>query len=80
MSIQIFAELEGKFAYLTPPIENAGLYRGLAELKQTIDAYRQSTNADEREKLFLSIEELGRQMNFTLPNDGGASHRRLSSL
>jgi len=69
-----YAEL---ISYLTPPIENAGLYKGLAELKDTINAYRQSTNEGERERLFSSIEELSRQMNFTLPNE---DTQRLSSL
>jgi magnesium chelatase subunit H len=49
-----YAEL---VSYLTPPIENAGLYRELASLRETLMAYRQSTNEAEREQLFLSIEE-----------------------
>jgi len=72
-----YAEL---ISYLTPPIENAGLYKGLAELKDTINSYRQSTNEAERERLFSSIEELGGQMNFTVPEDGASSQQRLSSL
>ena len=72
-----YAEL---ISYLTPPIENAGLYKGLAELKDTINSYRQSTNEAERERLFSSIEELGRQINFTVPEDGASSQQRLSSL
>src|SRR5436190_178352 len=47
----------GLISYLTPPIEDAGLYKGLAELKDTINAYRQSTNEQERELLFESIEQ-----------------------
>src|ERR1041385_6507279 len=37
-----YAEL---ISYLTPPIENAGLYRELAALKDLVMAYRQSTSA-----------------------------------
>jgi magnesium chelatase subunit H len=56
-----YAEL---ISYLTPPIENAGLYRELAGLKEMLIAYRQSTKEDEREKLFESIEELSAKLNF----------------
>jgi len=56
-----YAEL---ISYLTPPIENAGLYKGLAELKEMLMAYRQSANEDERKKLFESIEELSGTLNF----------------
>ncbi len=57
-----YAEL---ISYLTPPIENAGLYRELAGLKELVMAYRQSTNENEREKLFESIEALSRELHFT---------------
>jgi magnesium chelatase subunit H len=56
-----YAEL---ISYLTPPIENAGLYRELAGLKDLLMAYRQSNNEFERERLFESIEELSAQLNF----------------
>jgi magnesium chelatase subunit H len=56
-----YAEL---ISYLTPPIENAGLYRELAGLKEMLLAYRQSTEESERERLFESIEELSRLTNF----------------
>ena len=55
-----YAEL---ISYLTPPIENAGLYRGLAALKESITAYRQATDEGERESLFQSIEEGSRVLN-----------------
>jgi magnesium chelatase subunit H len=57
-----YAEL---ISYLTPPIENAGLYRELAGLKELVMAYRQSTNENEREKLFESIATLSRELHFT---------------
>ncbi len=56
-----YAEL---ISYLTPPIENAGLYRDLAGLKDLVMAYRQSTNENEREKLFEAIETLSRELHF----------------
>jgi magnesium chelatase subunit H len=55
-----YAEL---VSYLTPPIENAGLYRELATLKDLITSYRQSTNEPERERLFASIEDYSKQLN-----------------
>jgi magnesium chelatase subunit H len=52
-----YAEL---ISYLTPPIENAGLYKELAGLKDLVMAYRQSTNESERARLYDSIEALSR--------------------
>ncbi len=50
-----YAEL---ISYLTPPIENAGLYKELAGLKDLVMAYRESRNDVERARLYASIEEL----------------------
>lgn len=61
-----YAEL---ISYLTPPIENAGLYKELASLKELMTAYRQATDEREREHLFMTIEELARTANFTLEAD-----------
>jgi magnesium chelatase subunit H len=58
-----YAEL---ISYLTPPIENAGLYKGLASLKDSIMAYRQATDEDERQELFSVIEEARRDLNLGL--------------
>lgn len=55
-----YAEL---ISYLTPPLENAGLYREFAELKELVTAYRQSTNEQERENLFGVIEESSCRLN-----------------
>jgi len=55
-----YAEL---ISYLTPPIENAGLYRELASLKDLVMNYRQSTDEVERERLFESIQECSRGLN-----------------
>ncbi len=60
-----YAEL---ISYLTPPIENAGLYKGLAALKDSITAYRQATDQQERERLFQSIEECSRELNLNSPS------------
>src|SRR6266852_2139762 len=57
-----YAEL---ISYLTPPLENAGLYKGLASLKDLLMAYRQATDEPERERLFGSIKECSGSLNFT---------------
>lgn len=64
-----YAEL---ISYLTPPIENAGLYRELATLKDLVMSYRQSTNEPERKRLFESIEEYSWQLN--LNATAGVNH------
>ena len=64
-----YAEL---ISYLTPPIENAGLYRELATLKDLVMSYRQSTNEPERERLFESIEQYSCQLN--LNATAGVNH------
>ncbi|MEO8434968.1 MAG: cobaltochelatase subunit CobN [Pyrinomonadaceae bacterium] len=56
-----YAEL---ISYLTPPIENAGLYKDLISLKDLIMAYRQAADDQERTRLFGSIEECSRGLNF----------------
>jgi magnesium chelatase subunit H len=56
-----YAEL---ISYLTPPIENAGLYKELAGLKDLVMAYRQSTKEAERDRLYQSIEALQQQNHF----------------
>jgi magnesium chelatase subunit H len=56
-----YAEL---ISYLTPPIENAGLYKDLAGLKEMLMAYRQTSDEAEREKLFASIEVMSGRLNF----------------
>jgi len=58
-----YAEL---ISYLTPPIENAGLYKELSELKDLVMAYRQSANESEKIRLYESIEELTRQTHLSV--------------
>jgi magnesium chelatase subunit H len=57
-----YAEL---ISYLTPPIENAGLYKDLNTLKDLIMSYRQSTDERERERLFEGIGECAGTLNLT---------------
>jgi len=56
-----YAEL---ISYLTPPIENAGLYKDLARLKDLLLTYRQSTNESERLGLFELIVDQSERLNF----------------
>ena len=57
-----YAEL---ISYLTPPIENAGLYKDLNTLKDLVSSYRQSNNEHERERLFESIEACADTLNLS---------------
>ena len=56
-----YAEL---ISYLTPPIENAGLYKNLVTLKELVLSYRQATDEEERKRLFESIEGYRSELNF----------------
>jgi magnesium chelatase subunit H len=56
-----YAEL---ISYLTPPIENAGLYKGLASLKELIGNYRQATDEEHRDSLFAAIQLQSQELNF----------------
>ena len=53
-------------SYLTPPIESAGLYKGLATLKELIGSYRNSTDKHERDRLYQAIGEARRSLNLDL--------------
>ena len=55
-----YAEL---ISYLTPPIENAGLYREFANLKELVMAYRESRSETERARLFESIDQLAVELH-----------------
>lgn len=55
-----YAEL---ISYLTPPIENAGLYREFANLKELVMAYRESRSDTERARLFESIDQLAVELH-----------------
>jgi magnesium chelatase subunit H len=56
-----YAEL---ISYLTPPVEDAGVYRDLASLKELLQAYRQTADAREREQLFDAIEAKAGALHF----------------
>ncbi|HWS56143.1 MAG TPA: cobaltochelatase subunit CobN, partial [Pyrinomonadaceae bacterium] len=56
-----YAEL---VSYLTPPVEDAGLYRELASLKELLLAYRQSADEREREQLYAAVEEQAAALHF----------------
>jgi magnesium chelatase subunit H len=55
----------GLVSYLTPPVEDAGLYRGLASLKELLLAYRQSSDEREREQLYSAIEDGATALHFS---------------
>lgn len=55
-----YAEL---ISYLTPPIENAGLYKDLSALKDLVGNYRRARDEPERERLFESIEECSSRLH-----------------
>ena len=48
-----YAEL---ISYLTPPVEDAGVYKELASLKELLVAYRQTADEGERRHLYALIE------------------------
>ncbi len=57
-----YAEL---ISYLTPPIENAGLYKELNALKDLVISYRETKEETERARLFESIEHYAGQLNLS---------------
>jgi len=67
-----YAEL---ISYLTPPIENAGLYKELNALKDLVLSYRESTTEAEREQLYASIDVCSRSVNFERGISSGASYK-----
>ncbi len=56
-----YAEL---VSYLTPPFENAGLYKELAGLLDMMLAYRQATDELERQRLYQVIDEQAQALHF----------------
>jgi magnesium chelatase subunit H len=65
-----YAEL---VSYLTPPIENAGLYKDLSALKDLVMSYRQANDKSERARLYQSIEHYEAELNLAAPA-AGARH------
>lgn len=70
-----YAEL---ISYLTPPLETAGLYKDLASLKELIMAYRLSADSTEKERIYVSIQELSAHMDFDYQLVGGENARPLA--
>ncbi|MCW5980668.1 MAG: cobaltochelatase subunit CobN [Bryobacteraceae bacterium] len=62
-----YAEL---ISYLTPPVENAGLYKELASLKELIAAYRQAADERQREYLFEAIREKAADLHLEPSSEG----------
>ena len=54
-------------SYMVPPLQQAGLYKGLRLLKDSIDSYRQRPSAELLEDIRLQAEKLGLQ---PASNDG----------
>ena len=52
-------------SYLTPPIDNAGLYKELTMMKELLNAYRKSTKESERAHLFAAIESQARELHLS---------------
>ncbi|HLF84282.1 MAG TPA: cobaltochelatase subunit CobN [Blastocatellia bacterium] len=55
-----YAEL---VSYLTPPIENAGLYKEFVSMKELLTAFRLAEGEAERHRLFEAIEDKAQQLN-----------------
>ncbi|KAI0564927.1 magnesium chelatase subunit H [Gracilaria domingensis] len=63
----------GTISYLTPPAENAGLYKGLKELSELVASYQGQKETGRAGGIVNSIVELARQVNLdkdvALPED-----------
>jgi magnesium chelatase subunit H len=57
-------------SYLTPPVAEAGLYKGLVELKDMLERYRglEPEAQAERDELALMIEAAAAELNLHAPN------------
>eukprot|EP00199_Chlamydomonas_sp_CCMP681_P000031 CAMPEP_0119108716 /NCGR_PEP_ID=MMETSP1180-20130426/15618_1 /TAXON_ID=3052 ORGANISM="Chlamydomonas cf sp, Strain CCMP681" /NCGR_SAMPLE_ID=MMETSP1180 /ASSEMBLY_ACC=CAM_ASM_000741 /LENGTH=1404 /DNA_ID=CAMNT_0007094367 /DNA_START=16 /DNA_END=4230 /DNA_ORIENTATION=+ len=64
-------------SYLTPPAENAGLYKGLKELQELISSYQGMRESGRAEQICLTIVETARSCNLdkdcNLPADEAAA-------
>ncbi len=64
-------------SYLTPPAENAGLYKGLKELSELIGSYQSLKDSGRGSSIVNAIIEKSRQVNLDqdiqLPDDNDAS-------
>ncbi|NTW98045.1 MAG: magnesium chelatase subunit H, partial [Oscillochloris sp.] len=59
-------------SYLVPPLQQAGLYKGLRALKDTLDRYRSAPDAELLEDIRVQAEKLG--MNAEIQSDNPDSY------
>ncbi|MBP1467874.1 magnesium chelatase subunit H [Candidatus Chloroploca sp. M-50] len=65
-------------SYLVPPLQQAGLYKGLRQLKDSIDAYRQRPDSGMLDVIREQAAKLGmQQANATLQHGVGEAHATL---
>jgi magnesium chelatase subunit H len=71
-------------SYLTPPVANAGLYRGLVDLKASLESWRTAASADaeQRESLALLIQSQASALDLAAaaPAWGPESEARIGGL
>ena len=70
-------------SYLTPPVAQAGLYRGLVDLKSTLDRYRGlEPDAAERAELALLLQSQAAELELAAaePAWGDAADTRIAAL
>ncbi len=71
-----YAEL---ISYLTPPVEDAGLYRDLVKVKELLLAYRQTIDEQERARLYENILECAGTLHLLDETESGEHHVKLTT-
>jgi magnesium chelatase subunit H len=63
-------------SYLTPPVTNAGLYRGLVDLKESLETWRtaESMNSAQRQSLLETIQTQAAALNLANAQPAWAAH------
>jgi magnesium chelatase subunit H len=69
-------------SYLTPPVTEAGLYKGLADLSATIGRWRSlgPDQAAERADLAVLIESLAAELDLSPPDNAGGPEARIELI
>lgn len=69
-------------SYMTPPVAQAGLYRGLVELKGSVERWRSlpPEEAAERAELAQSIRSQAGELDFVLADPGASGEEDISGL
>jgi len=70
-------------SYLTPPVANAGLYRGLVDLKESLESWRNLEGAgDQRDSLaeFIQAQAAALDLNAASPAWGANAATRIAAL